>query len=362
MTNRNSAIIKAEERYILYRSKIQQNEKIFSITANELRDRFLEHIETRVSSRMLSRGRANIIKTFTNHYIAFIGKTTKIQNYAGKNFKDYFTFRRQTKPDMLATVIRNETTTIKQMYKFASDEGLINQNYKLDFGIIKVNKSESTRESFTPEEYNQLINYSKNWYKDKGIETDEERYYRRLIHDFILIMANGGFRTGELRHLKWKDVKKITQSESETYAEIIIRAENTKVRKSRTFEMRRGDVFERIKTYSKFTEREDFVFSFYNKNDLLNQQLLYSYFNKLKSEVGKKYPSFDTEKDLYCLRHFWITIRILAGLNVYDIAKISGTSLSQIQTHYDAANSLVTSQKMNLNKLRINKHGNVIVD
>ena len=78
--------------------------------------------------------------------------------------------------------------------------------------------------------------------------------------------------------------------------------------------------------------------------------------------VKGKYSEMDDNKDLYCLRHFFITIRILAGLNVYDIAKICGTSLVQIQKHYDAAESLVTSKKMNNNTLRFDGMGNVVVD
>ncbi len=356
------AINKAEDRFIFYRSKIQQQEKIFSISSNELRDRFLEHVEKQVDSRQLSRGRANNIKTFTKHYLEFVGKTSKIQNIDSKKFKEYLPFRRQSKSDILAAVVRNETITIKQMYRFAQDEGLINANYKPDFGVIKVAKDGGTREAYTMEEYRQLIGFSKNWYRAKDVEDEEDKYHRRLIHDFIVIMANGGFRTAELRLLKWKDVKKITQSGSETYAEIIIRAENTKVRKSRTFEMRRGDVFNRIKSYSNFTEKDDFVFSDFEKNKMMDKTKFYKYFNKLTELVKKKHPDFDDEKDLYCLRHFWITIRILAGLNVYDIAKICGTSLSQIQKHYDAVTSLITSQKMNKNTLRFDKHGNVVVD
>ena len=63
------------------------------------------------------------------------------------------------------------------------------------------------------------------------------------------------------------------------------------------------------------------------------------------------------------IRHsYLLSDRLLAGLNVYDIAKISGTSLQQIQKHYDAAASLVTSQKMNKHSLRFDEHQNVVID
>jgi len=41
-----------------------------------------------------------------------------------------------------------------------------------------------------------LITITKQWSKHKTLNNDE-RYYRQLANDFILIMANGGFRTQE---------------------------------------------------------------------------------------------------------------------------------------------------------------------
>ena len=220
------AIRKAEDRFIFYRAKIQQNEKIFSITLEELRNKFLEHIDGQVTSRQLSPGRARNIKTFTKHGQDFLGRTTKIQNIPEKKFREYLPFRRTKKEDILATVVRNESITIKQMFRFAVDEGFVNTNYKPDFGVIKVPKDEGIRDAYTVDEYNKLIGISKNWYKSKDAKGEEDRYYRRLVHDFIILMANGGFRTGELLSLKWKDVKKITENKDEVYAEVTIRPEN----------------------------------------------------------------------------------------------------------------------------------------
>ncbi len=363
--DRELAIGRAQNRFIFYRARILNNEKVFSIAANELRDRFLVHIQKAVAQGQLSLGRAVNIKTHTKHYLNFVGRTSKIQNIDSKKFREYLSFRRKSKEDILATVVINESTTIKQMYKFACDEGLIDQSYRLDFGVIKKLQGEAVRSSYTIAEYTALTNISRTWYKKKDAKTDEERFYRRIINDFVLVMSNGGFRTQEARLLKWKDIKIITKEAKEgqeNYAEVVVRAENSKVRKSRTIEMRRGDVFERIKKYSAHTEREDFVFTKYDSKDVLDKTHLYDYFNAMVAEVKKEHNDFDDTKSLYCLRHFWITIRILAGLNVYDIAKISGTSLQQIQKHYDAAASLVTSQKMNKNMLRFDKRGNVVVE
>nr|MBA3756790.1 site-specific integrase [Nitrosomonas sp.] len=318
--NREDAIVNAKKKYIYYQAKIQNNEKIFSITAHELRVSFLVYIQNQVENKQLSIGRAANIKTSTNHYLDFVGKNSNVQNIDPKKFREYLAFRRSEKLNITFTVIRNESITIKQLYTFGISEGYLNQVYMPDFGVIKVPKDEVVREAYTTKEYNQLINFSKNWYKAKDTSNDEEKYYRRLINDFIILMANGGFRTQELRLLKWKDIKNITpiNKEKEVFVELVIRAENTKVKKNRRFEMRRGDVFNRIKSYSNHTEPEDYVFSAYTKNTVLDKRHLYSYFKKLILLVKSKHPTFDETKTIYCLRHFWITIRILAGLNVYD--------------------------------------------
>ena len=353
----------AEERYIFLRAKVQSGERVFSIRATELRDRFLEYAEKQVAAGQLSQGRLNNIKTYTKHYIDFVGAQSQIQNIPVKKFKDYLAFRRQKKSDILATVVVNESITIKQMYRWAQSEGLMQQNYAIDFGSIKKPKDEAVRDSFTTDEYEQLVLVSKNWHKrTKDGSTAEQRYYRQLINDFIIVMGNGGFRTQEARLLTWGDIKRIYGKGEETYAEVVVRAETTKVRKTRTFEMRRGDVFRRRHEKTAYKEPKDYVFQMYQSKEVINATKLYNTYNELIEEVRKKYPQFDTTKTLYCLRHFWITIRILAGMNVYDIAKIAGTSLTQIQKHYDAASSLVTSKKMNKNKIVFDGHGQVVIE
>lgn len=367
--DRATAEIIAEDRYISIRAKMQIGERIFSLKAFEIRDRFLLHIENQVSAHQISEGRARNITTYTKHFLDFVGKNSMIQNIDAKTFRNYFAFRRGKLPTILATVIINESITIKQMYKWAQSENLMKQGYVPDFGVIKKPQGEAVRDSFTTNEYLQLINYSKNWhYKTKDAE---EIYYRKLLNDFLVLMANGGFRTGELRLMKWRDVQRIIKREKSVYAEVTVRAENSKVRKNRTFEMRRGDVFERIRRYSRFIEKDDYIFSKYISDDRFHDEMksavlppnrLYQYYRLLTKEVGEKYPDFDSNKDIYSLRHLWITIRIMTGQNIYDIAKVAGTSMLQIQKTYDAASILFTSKKMNKSQIVFDRSGEIILE
>jgi len=243
------------------------------------------------------------------------------------------------------TVVRNESITIKQMYKWAIEEGYVAASEMPDFGKIVVPKDDTRREGYTMDEYEKLIDVARYWFwKANKVDPNykQDLYYRRTIRDFLILMANMGFRTGELHQLKFSEVT-ISQYQQKTksgyfpvIATVQVLPETTKVRKGRVVKGPRGDVFERRKKYSKFHSEDDYVFSMYDKKTQITKKILYQYYNDLKKDVKAKYPEFDTSKDIYALRHLWITNQLLIGqISPYKIARYAGTSLQQIQNHYD---------------------------
>jgi integrase len=352
---------RAEDEFIFYRSKMLTGEKIFSLTADELREKYLKHIEQQVKENQLSLGRQGNIKTFTKHYIEFVGKNTKILNIDKKEFQKYRSFRQSQKSDIRMGVVLNESITIKQMYKFAKNEGFITQNYELDFGQFKVDKNESDRVAYEVKDYKKLVTVGMNWYKkvkDTHIKKDEEIYYRRTIRDFVVLMGNYGFRTQELLMIKWDDV---TIHNDETVT-IRIKKETSKVKQERKVRGRRSDVFLRRKTYSKFIDSDDFVFSKFNKKEVMTKTLLYDYYNNLLKDVEEKYSDF-VGHDLYSLRHFFITSHLIASkISVYDLAKFCGTSLQQISKTYDNVKMEEISKKMLSYSFKFDRNNNIILD
>ena len=359
--DKETAIRIAEDEFIYYRSKLQMGEKIFSLTADELRNKYLEYIEKQVQENQLSVGRQTNIKTYTKHYLEFVGKNTKIQNIDRKKFQEYRSFRQSKKKDINMNVVQNESITIKQLYKFAKNEGFIQQNYELDFGKFKVNKNESSRIAYENKDYKQLVSVGMFWYKkvkENRINKDEEIYYRRTIRDFIILMGNFGFRTQELRLLKWKDVS----VHDDGTVTILVRSETSKVGKDRKIRGRRGDVFVRRKKYSKYTDSDDYVFSHFRRNDVITKTILYDYYNELLKDVKLKYKDFE-EQDLYSLRHFFITSHLIASrISVYDLAKYCGTSLQQISNTYDNVKMEEISKKLLSYSWKFDKNNNIILD
>jgi integrase len=347
---------RAEQMFIDYSARIMRDEKIFSITARQLVEKYLAYERERHESGQIRLGRLSNVRTHVKHYLRFIGENTAIQNFGNKEFRNYRAFRQSSKKDITMTAILNELMTIGKMYSFARDEGYIGTNYKIDYGEIRVQSDDAKREGYTIKEYERLVGFSKNFHKTG--RDDEERYYKELIHLFILGMSHFGFRTGELLSLQWKDVQFL----KEDRVQITIRAENTKVNKRRVIAGLNGQVFKRIQRISRFNDDSSFVFSKYSKDEMMTKAILYDLFKELVQRVKSKYEDFDDTKTLYSLRHFYITIRLIAdSISVYQLARYCGTSLQQIQKTYDNVTDLDVSKKLMAAKQFVFRNGELVM-
>ena len=45
-------------------------------------------------------------------------------------------------------------------------------------------------------------------------------------------------------------------------------------------------------------------------------------------------PETGKQRDAYCLRHYYATERLIAGVSVYTLAENMGTSVQMIERHY----------------------------
>lgn len=344
--DKTTALKIAQDEFIIYKAKVLNGEKLFSLTADELRDRYVKYVKERVEGNQISVGRFGNIRTFTKHYLEFVGKTSRIQNIPKLRFRDYRAFRQKKLPTITMTVVRNEAITISQMYGWAVEQGYIAQTQFPDFGEIKVPRDEVRREGYSVIDYKQIIDIAKFWHQKvpkNHPERDKEIYYRRSVRDFIVIMANCGLRTGELLNLKFREVA----LHGDKTATVTVLRHTTKVRKERTIRVRRGDIFGRRKEYSTYKEKDNYVFSDFDKERQIPKDALYEYYKALMKEVKAKYPDFDETKTSYSLRHFFITVQLSAGqVSPYKIARYTGTSLQQIQDHYDGLKDLEISNEI----------------
>ena len=96
-----------------------------------------------------------------------------------------------------------------------------------------------------------------------------------------MVLANTGMRSGEAQLIKWNyvEIKKSVPSQDKRTnypnVHIHIPVEISKVRKNRTAIGMRGDIFQRIKTYSNHTNSHNYVFANRDAVEAVSRKTLY---------------------------------------------------------------------------------------
>ena len=321
---------KARKLYYQMMGAIEVGNKIFSITMSECVKGYMEHQQQRVDTGFITQGRHTTISTQMKHLLDFVGENTKLDNIQRHKYKEYYAYRKRTHPEVRSTTLINERATIGNMYKWAMERGYVNSSQIPLWSEIR--KVISYRNAMQRDEYRVLYTYLRNWHKDVRHERDV--YERKLCRDYILILANTGMRFGEARRIKWNFVE-IKKSPSSKYPNVHIRvpAELSKVRKDRTAIGMRGDIFQRIKTYSNHTHPQDFVFADYDTGEAVSRKTLYRLWNIIREESG--ITEFPEDYSYYSLRHTYATYRLQFGnVDVFTLSKVMGCSVKYIEEHY----------------------------
>ena len=338
-TDREIATEIAEKKFAETLGRIHSGEKIFSITAQEFCNRYLQHLQKRVTLGAIRASFKRAIKYHLNHYLSFVGSETKIQSIPAEKFRDFADYRRNHTPQPGFLNVKDSQVAIGTLYRWGMEEQLITRKSLPKWSEFRIPATEGKRQGMEHNDYNKIVTVSKVW--DKHGTSDRDKYERKHLHNFVVIQSWYGFRTGEVLGLVWGDVK----LRDDEHAEIRIREINTKRGKARMC-MGRGDIFRRIQSYSKYTSPTDHVFSSFMSGMKWNLNEFYAKWQELIGEVMQKYPSFDTSKSLYDLRHFYISSRLRAGDSPWLLAKYCGTSAEMIGKHYDNVTDLQVSKKI----------------
>lgn len=329
----------AEKKFANTLGRIHSGEKIFSLTAQEFVDRYLEYLQKRVGIGSIRKSFFTNRRYHLNLYLKFVGSDTRILSIPAEKFRDFVDYRRSQPTQPGFTNILDTQTAISTLYRWGLEEQLLTQKYLPKWSEIRVPQSEGKRHGMEIGDYNNIVSVSKNW--DRHGKSEKDKYERRHLHHFVMIQSWYGLRTGELLGLTWGDVRFL----QDKTVRIRIREETTKRGKGRDV-VGRGDVFERIRSYSKFTSPTDYVFSPVSSGRKWYFTEFYIKWRELVSEVTKKHPTFDNKKSLYDLRHFYISSRLRAGDSPWLIAKYCGTSAEMIAKHYDNVTDEQVSKKI----------------
>ena len=355
--NRDTAIDKAKKYYHELMAQQLAGKTYFSKTTKQGVEEYLKQRALDVEAELIVKGRYGTIKTHLEHWLDFIGRDTKLKELERTDCENYLHSRTKTKKkiNVSQTTVANEQSTINAMLSWLYRR---NETYieAFDFKPLKrIDRGDEAlrRSTFTDEEVIVIKQELEKYITEAKSNVDEEGNMSKVINGYyLLISIITGLRRGEQLQLKWSDIKWLEknvkgQAEDDTYSlvKITVRAETTKVRKTRHFVVKDWEYFDELfkllqPRYVKANKEnkkvkafgDTFVFSA-NGMSMLTPRAIGYHFDKMIELAEIK----DTDtRDLvpYSFRHYFITDRINRGATPTQVAETCGTSTAQIEKTY----------------------------
>jgi integrase len=121
------------------------------------------------------------------------------------DFSEYWVWRKDHFPRKKPSngTLRRERTSLIPLFKFAVSRGYISAVPNTEPPKAKLER----RPTFTLEEWRQIYTTARLWVEEgKKVATGRDRF---VSQHYFLILANTGMRVGELRNLRWMDLRTV---------------------------------------------------------------------------------------------------------------------------------------------------------
>lgn len=339
-SNLGEAVQFAEDLYDNLRFKKLNNLPLKTKTFKQIFDEWFQKADKSEKRQEFYQGRAKL------YWFPYFGNY-KIEEITESIIDDYWPWRKNyykdnpeklkgnVKEDPAAQSLKMEKTAIQEILDYAHRRGYIRVVPKINFNPRT--KSEN-RATFTEDEYGKLTMNLQLWAFEDAKTSDS--YQRQMICNLVMFLANTGIRPSEYYKIKWKDITIHNQNGIKLL--YISVPDNTKTGRRIVVGLPETyTCFESIKSFSKYTKENDYVFTNYDGTSMKNWTKTY----KSKLEEWKLYLDDEgNPRPPYSLRHYYATQRLLEGVQVYDLAKNMGTSVKQIENHYG---HVLATQKTN---------------
>ena len=325
---RNGELVKKERTFADAAEHYLRHARVLAVSVRS--PKYIEYMELRM--------RRHILPFFGKVPLSEVNRGL-VQSYRVKRAEETIaasaTADKPGKPPARSTMLQ-EIVHIRQVLKHAEGMGWIQHIPSLDMPYMTYTKRER-RAWFSPEEYEQLYKATR-----RRIEDGERRgwtsHYEDL-HDFVLFMANTGLRPDEALRLEIRDVQiEDDYATKKTILVIDVRGKTgtgycksmpgavmpfKRLMKRRLEELNRVE-FDK-ETADKLLPTTP-LFRKYNR-DL---------FNTILREEGLKHDRDGRVRTAYSLRHTYISMRLMEGADIYQIANNCRTSVQMIEQFYAA--------------------------
>jgi integrase len=178
----------------------------------------------------------------------------------------------------------------------------------------------SHRAWFSPDEYKKLYEATRR--RAKKPARKRYQWESEQLHDFVLFMANTGLRPDEAYRLQYRDVSIV---EDDATGETILEIEVRGKRGTGYCKSMRGAV----RPFERLLARND-----PKPSDLVFPKRHRELFNGILEDEYLKFDREGNRRTAYSLRHTYISMRLMEGADIYQIAKNCRTSVEMIEKYY----------------------------
>lgn len=231
---------------------------------------------------------------------------------------------------------RGEAVVLRQLFRQAAKWGYINQSQIPDVDTPRV--PPSPRPSFSSEEMQRLLKLAQKRMDDRTVN-EEVRRDRTILFAYITIACCTGMRPTELKNLNWGDLLGYREGLTKRLGDRDIRIRARGKGKSREFIPLEYGLCEFDRLWRMWKDKHDGsppvdtdpVFAAPDGRRLtsLNNGL-----NALLEAADLKTDHRGKRRDAYSFRHFYISQQLRAGVDVFVLARNTGTSPDMIDKFY----------------------------
>jgi integrase len=274
------------------------------------------------------------IERIRSYSLEFFGPQ-RIDQIKPSDFADYFVWRKSNYVRRVPTngTLKRERTCLVPVFKFAVTKGYIQSVPEFEAPKSKAER----RPTFTIEEWRKLTRQMREWVKDgKQKATWRDRY---VAQQYFLILANTGLRVGELRTLRWSDLRTVSTQDGtrlvgyvrgKTGEREVVFQQGSEEYVKRLYDLRLEEVSDPKWGHGK-VDRDGLVICHPDGSSIGTMKRS---FQSLLDFAGISIFRNGGKRTIYSLRHFYATQRLSHETSPFLLAKQMGTSVEMLEKFY----------------------------
>lgn len=261
------------------------------------------------------------------HLLPFFGEDRPLAEITSGLIQEYRVHRQTSRTNPRTgevmrpsrSTLHSETVTLRQILKTANRKGWISALPDMTV-TYKASGKVTHRAWFSPDEYKLLYEAT----RERARNPRNERWREACenMHDYVLFMGNTGLRPDEAAQLQDRDVSIVKdKATGERILEIEVRG-------------KRGVGYCKsmpgaVHPYQRIKQRKGL-----GATDLVFGKIQRELFNAILDELKLKHDREGNIRTTYSLRHTYISMRLMEGADIYQIAKNCRTSVEMIEKYY----------------------------